>query len=223
MTSETKILGAVLGVTLLIIVGGAWLAGREPAGEVSTEPVAEAARLVHDDDPAYAHASAGLARDFSDAKVTVVEFGDYQCPSCGSVHPLFEQLKADNAEKSVRFVWRQFPLTQIHEHAQLAAEAALAAHAQGKFWDYHRHLFDNQSQLTRDDLLKYAEAVGLDVAAFTKALDEHTYKDAVAEDQTDGNIVGVQGTPTFFINGVPYRGQYTLVAFQAAIDAALAK
>ncbi len=221
MTNETKVLSGVLVATILIIVGGAFFVSSGSNEPVSNEPVAEAERLIHDEDPAFFKASAGKASDFTDAKVTIVEFGDYECPSCGAVHPLFEQLKSDNADKSVRFVWRQFPLTQIHDHAQLAAEAALAAHAQGKFWDYHTELFENQNKLTRDDLIAHAHTVGLDVAAFTKALDEGTYKDAVKQGQTDGNIVGVQGTPSFFVNGVPYRGQYSLSAFQAAIDAAL--
>lgn len=221
MTAETKILGGVLLLTLVIIVGGALFVGSQSATKHPTEPVAEAERLVQGDDPAWARGVSGEAQDFSDAKVTLVEFGDYQCPSCGAVHPIFEQLKADNAEASVRFIWRQFPLASIHEHAFLAAEAALAAQAQGKFWEYHRQLFDNQSRLTHDDLLAHAEALGLDMAAFTQALDEHTYKEAVQADQTDGNIVGVQGTPTFFINGVPYRGQYSVDALQTAIDAAL--
>lgn len=223
MTNETKILGGVLLITLVIIVGGALLANSQPAADQPNDPVAEAERLVQGDDPAFAKATAGEARSFEDMKVTVVEFGDYQCPSCAVVHPLFEQLKASNADKSVRFVWRQFPLTSIHEHAFLAAEAALAAQAQGKFWEYHNQLFDNQSRLERDDLLAHAEAVGLDMAAFTQALDEHTYREAVDADRTDGNIVGVQSTPTFFINGVVYRGQYSEAALQAAIDAALAQ
>jgi protein-disulfide isomerase len=223
MTNETKVLGGVMLATLLIVVGGAWYVGSQSAQPQSTEPIAEAERLVHDDDPAFSRGTGGKAADFADAKVTFVEFGDYQCPSCGAVHPLFEQLKNDNADKSVRFVWRQFPLDTIHEHAQEAAEASLAAEAQGKFWEFHRQLFDNQNRLTREDLVGYAEAVGLDTAAFTRALDDGTYKDAVQADQTDGNVVGVQGTPTFFINGVPYRGQYTISAFQAAIDATLAQ
>lgn len=221
MTNETKVLGGVLAITILIIVGGAFFIGGTGTPELPTEPVAEVERLVHDGDPAFAYATAGEARQFADAKVTMVEFGDYQCPACGAVHAVVEQLKIDNADKSVRFVYRQFPLTNIHEYAQRASEAALAAAAQGKFWNYHAQLFENQERLTRDDLVAYARAVGLEVDVFTKALDEEMYKDAVRQGQVDGNIVGVQGTPTFFINGSPYKGQYSLTAFQAAIDAVL--
>lgn len=223
MTTESKVLGGVLAATLLIIVGGAFFASSGSNDSLPSEPVAEVERLARDGDPAYAKASAGTAGQFSDMKVTVVEFGDYQCPACGAVHPIFEQLKKDNADKPVRFVFRQFPLTNIHEYSSLAAEGALAAQAQGKFWEYHVVLFANQTKLTRDDLLKYAEGVGLDISSFTKALDEHTFAEVIKQGQTDANIVGVQGTPSFFINGVPYRSQYTVAGFQAAIDAALAQ
>jgi len=223
MTSETKVLGGVLAATILIIVGGAFFMGSRGATAPAATPVADLGRLVHDEDPAFAHTKAGKASDFADAKVTFVEFGDFQCPTCGAVFPLVEGLKQTYADKSVRFVWRQFPLTANHQFAELAAEASLAAHAQGKFWDYHHRLFENQEHLTRDDLVKYADLIGLDVAVFTKALDEHTYAAAVQNDINDGHAVGVAGTPTIFINGLPYTGRYSLSDFQAAIDAALAK
>jgi protein-disulfide isomerase len=223
MTSESKVLGGVLAATLLIIVGGAFFASSGGNDSLPSEPVAEVERLASNDDPAFFQGKSGAVADFSDAKVTVVEFGDYQCPACGAVHPIFEQLKKDNADKPVRFVFRQFPLTNIHEYSSLAAEGALAAQAQGKFWEYHTVLFANQTKLTRDDLLAYAEDVGLDISSFTKALDEHTFAEVIKQGQTDANIVGVQGTPTFFINGVPYRSQYSIIGFQSAIDAALAQ
>lgn len=223
MNTETKVLGGVLAVTLLVIIGGAFFVSSGSDDAIPSEPVAEAERLVRGTDPAFSQGKSGTVADFSEAKVTVVEFGDYQCPACGAAHPIFEQLKKDNAGTSVRFVYRQFPLSNIHEHAQLAAEAALAAQAQGKFWEYHTLLFENQNKLARDDLFEYAGRVGLDRPTFTRALDEGTYREEVKQGQTDGNIVGVQGTPTFFINGVPYRSQYSVTGFQAAIDAALAQ
>ncbi len=222
MTTETKILGGVLVATVVIIVGGAFFMSARTDSPAPSGPIAEVERLVHDGDPAFSKGAAGKASDFADAKVTVVEFGDFQCPSCGAVFPIFEQLKTAYADKPVRFVWRQFPLPN-HEFAQRAAEASLVAHAQGKFWDYYKELFENQQNLKPEDLEKYAAVVGLDIAAFKTALDEQTYKSAVQTDVTDGNIVGVRGTPTFFINGTLYTGRYSVNEFQAVIDAELAK
>lgn len=223
MTNETKVMIGILAATVVIVVGGAFWAGGRQAAPAANEPVAEAERLVNDNDPAYAKATAGEARQFADVKVTLVEFGDYQCPACAAAQAVVEQLKRANTDKSVRFVYRQFPLVDIHEHAAVAAEAALAAHAQGKFWEYHDVLFTNQSKLARDDLIDHARAVGLDLDQFTRALDEGAFKDMVRQGQTDGNIVGVAGTPTFFINGKLYRGQNTAAALQTAIDAALSQ
>lgn len=220
MTNETKMLIGVLGVTVLIIVGGAYLmsGGSDESG---AESVAEAERLVKDNAPAVYQGEEGRAGDFSEAKVTVVEFSDFECPACGSVAPLLKQLYQQNADKSVRFVYRIFPLSTIHDNAQLAAEAAMAALDQGKFWSYLDLLFANQEALEKENLLAYAEQVGLDMDMFTKQLDERVFKQAVNEDSTDGNVVGIKGTPSFFVNGVLYKGQYSLAGFQAAIDVAL--
>lgn len=121
----------------------------------------------------------------------------------------------------MRFVYRNFPLSTIHDKAELAAEAAMAAQVQGMFWPYHDLLFANQEALEKEDLFAYAEQVGLDMDLFTQQLNERAFKREVSEDGTDGNVVGIKGTPSFFINGVPYKGQYSLQSFQAVIDAAL--
>lgn len=218
ITNETKVLVAILVATVAIIVGGAFIMGGGSGNGTVADPVAEAERLVRSDDPVYANGSSG---DVADATVTVVEFGDFECPACIAVHPLVKQLKDQNADKSVRFVFRQFPLTQAHEFAQKAAEASLAAQAQGKFWEYHDRLFESQGKLDRDSLITYARDLGLDVDRFTRELDEGAYEDAVSQDVTDGTIVGVRGTPTFYINVQQYTGQYSINDFQAAIDAAL--
>ena len=213
MNSDAKMIIGIIAATVLVIGGGAWYASRTPAKVDSTTPLTEEqqSRLLGDNDP---------SQGPSDAKVTVVEFGDFQCPACGQLYPSFKQAKEDYKDQSVRFVYREFPLVQIHEYAQLAAEAALAAHAQGKFWEMHNAMFENQTNLAREDLEKYAEQVGLNMDEFRKALDERTYQDAVRSDIADGNAVGVPGTPTVFINGERYTGNYSIDSLKSAIDAA---
>jgi protein-disulfide isomerase len=132
-----------------------------------------------------------------DAKVVVVMYSDFECPFCTRAAEVTTKLKEKYGDK-VRFVFRQFPLG-MHQNAPLAAEAALAAHAQGKFWPYHDLLFQNQRSLDRASLEQYAEKAGLDMAKFKKALDEHTYAAAVKSDMKLGEEVGVSGTPSMFI------------------------
>lgn len=208
MTTETKTLVGVLVVTVLIIIAGGFLAGRGGAPTVDDHAV-DSERLVRDTSPVLGPA---------DAAVTIVEFGDFQCPACGALHPVLELVK--DANPDVAFVYRQFPLTQIHEFAQGAAEASFAAASQGQFWPYHDLLFENQSQLTRDDLITHAGTLGLDVAQFTSELDEGVHREAVQQDLTDGNILGVRGTPTLFINDLRYQGPLSVDGIQAAIEAA---
>ncbi len=211
ITTDAKIGIGVLLATVIIIGGAAFFANRnQSAGKSNIVPV-EQSRLLREGGP---------STGYSDAQITVVEFGDFQCPACGAVHPIMKQLRQEYTDASIRFVFRHFPLPQ-HQYAALAAQAAETAHAQGKFWEYHDMLFENQQSLNREDLEHYAQTVGLDVEAFKKALDENTYKDTVQQDVSTGRSVGIQGTPTIFINGVPYEGQYTLEGFQAVINSAL--
>lgn len=157
----------------------------------------------------------------ADAKVTLVEFGDFQCPYCGDEEPVLRQLRADY-DGRVRFVFKQFPLS-FHEHAQLASEAALAAHAQGQFWPYHDSLYDHQPDLERSDLESYAEDLALDMTKLRAALDDHTYAAAVAADYAEGDALGVPGTPAFFINGRLGAGAMSYASLAAVIDEELAK
>lgn len=155
----------------------------------------------------------------ADAPLTLVEYGDFECPYCGQAYPLVEQVRRAMGNQ-LRFVFRHFPITSSHPHAQLAAEAAEAAGAQGKFWPMHRKLYGHQKQLDRADLDRYAEEIGLDMAAFTVALDERTYKEKVRQSFRDGIRARVQGTPTFFINGQRYDGEPTAEAMLAALKEA---
>ncbi|HYV47968.1 MAG TPA: thioredoxin domain-containing protein, partial [Myxococcaceae bacterium] len=157
------------------------------------------------------------------AKVTIVEFSDFECPFCQRAVAPLHQVK-DAYPKDVKVVFRQFPLpATMHPHAMGAAEAALAAHEQGKFWQMHDKLFDNRSALNRPDLEKYAQEIGLDMNKFKAALDGGKFKAKIAEDQSAGGAVGVGGTPTFFIDGQVQVGALSFEQWKAKIDEEIKK
>jgi protein-disulfide isomerase len=141
------------------------------------------------------------------APVTLVEYGDYECPYCGAAHGSVKQILGALGD-GVRFVFRNFPLSQIHPHAFQAANAAEAAGAQGDFWGMHDLLFENQRHLDTQSLLAYARALGLDLQRFGADLTQQTYATRVREDFLSGVRSGVNGTPTFFVNGVRHNGGY---------------
>jgi protein-disulfide isomerase len=155
------------------------------------------------------------------AAVTVVEFSDFQCPFCSRAATVAQKLKTQYGDR-VRFVFRQFPLS-FHQQAHLAAQAALAAHAQGKFWEFHDKLFADQSKLERPALEQTAKDIGLNVGEFKKALDDKKFAPAVDADLKLGEEVAVDGTPTMFINGQRVPDPTDFDAVSKAIDAALAK
>jgi len=152
------------------------------------------------------------------AAVTLVEFTDFECPSCAQTHPVVERLMAEYGDR-VRFVVRDFPLSQ-HANAQKAAEAAEAAREQGKYWEYVALLFRNQSSLGVANLKQYATSLGLDRARFDAALDSGKFAEAVRRDMLDGQKIGVSGTPSFFLNGRRVT-ERTYEGLKAALDAAL--
>jgi protein-disulfide isomerase len=152
----------------------------------------------------------------SSARVTLVAFSDFQCPFCSRAVPTVRQLETDYPGK-LRIAFKQMPLP-FHDHAHLAAEAALAANAQGKFWQMHDKLFANQQALDRPALEKYAQELGLDMGKFKAALDSGKYKDKVDAEAKEGAAVGATGTPTFFINGTRLVGAQPVDAFKAIID-----
>jgi protein-disulfide isomerase len=153
----------------------------------------------------------------SAAQVTLVEYGDYECPHCGLAYPIVKELQRMLGDK-LRFVFRNFPLTTVHPHAETAAESAEAAGAQGKFWEMHDQLFENQQALAEEDLVEYAGLLGLDSARFIRDLSEHHYAERVREDFLSGVRSGVNGTPTFFLNGVRHNGSYEIDSLLAAIE-----
>jgi Na+/H+ antiporter NhaA len=156
-----------------------------------------------------------------DAPVTLVEYGDFECPYCGRAEPVVRMLLREFGD--VRYVWRHLPLSDVHPHAQLAAESTEAAAAQGAFWEMHDVLFQHQDALEADDLIGYAEELGLDVERFTEDLSGHQGAGRVAEDIDSADLSGVAGTPTFFINGRRHYGAYDIDALSAAVRAAGAR
>jgi protein-disulfide isomerase len=154
----------------------------------------------------------------ADASVTLLEYGDYQCPFCGAAHPVVKALQ-QHLRESLRLAFRHFPLATIHEYAEGAAEAAESAGAQGKFWEMHDTLLQNQPELDYESLLGYAEELGLDLERFATELDNHVYSPRVREDFISGVRSGVNGTPTFFINGVRHEGSFDFETMLEAIQA----
>jgi protein-disulfide isomerase len=141
-----------------------------------------------------------------DAPLTLVEYGDYQCPYCGEVHPVVKQLQKALGKK-LRFVFRNFPLSRAHPYAMIAAEAAEAAALQGKFWQMHDFIFENQEFLEPEALPDWAEQLELDVKQFTTTLKQRDVLKRIEEDRNSGLRSGVNGTPSFFINEKQYDGE----------------
>ena len=156
-----------------------------------------------------------------DAPVTVVEYGDFECPYCGRAEPVMRELLRDFGD--VRYVWRHLPLNDVHPNTQLAAEAAEAAADQGAFWEMYDLLLEHQDALRPGDLMDYAEQLGLDAERFAKALREHTGASRIAEDVDSADLSGVSGTPTFFVNGRRHYGAYDIATLSAAVRAAGAR
>jgi Na+/H+ antiporter NhaA len=167
-------------------------------------------------DPARDH-----VRGPAEAPVTLMEYGDLECPYCGQAEAAVRELLADFGD--LRYVWRHLPLTDVHPHAQLAAEATEAAAAQGKFWELHDLLLDHQDALEARDLLRYAAEVGLDVDRFKHDVMNHVGQAKVAADQDSADLSEVSGTPTFFINGRRHHEAYDLDTLEAAVRVARAR
>ncbi|WP_367318980.1 Na+/H+ antiporter NhaA [Streptomyces sp. HUAS ZL42] len=152
------------------------------------------------------------------APVTVVEYGDYECPYCGQAEPVVRELLQDFGD--VRYVWRHLPLSDVHVHAQLAAEAAEVAALQGRYWDMHDLLLSHQGALRFEHLRGYAERIGLDTARFERDMRAHAGAARVAEDVESADLGGVAGTPTFFVNGRRHHGAYDIAGLTAAVRSA---
>jgi protein-disulfide isomerase len=151
-----------------------------------------------------------------DAVIVLVEYGDYECPYCGAAYPVVKELQ-HRLKGKLALVFRNFPLANAHPHAEFAAEAAEAAAAQGKFWEMHDMLYENQQALEPENLVEYATTLGLDIPRFKREMNEHVYTSRVKDDFRSGVRSGVNGTPTFFINGERYNGSYDVRSMLAAL------
>ena len=183
LTGETKFFISVIVVTFIILIGAIILFAKPPP-EISLE------QLIPKD--AWATGSAT-------PKATLVEFSDFECPACGAAYPLVNKIVSKHKDQ-LKFVYRHYPLDQ-HTHAREAANAAEAAGVQGKFWEMHDKLFENQTKLSQDTYQKLAKELNLDSEKFTQALAENSYKDKIQKDINDGNAIGINSTPTFYLNG----------------------
>ena len=157
------------------------------------------------------------AQGRADAPVTLVEYGDFQCPYCGAAYPEVKRLQKALG-KRLRFVFRNFPLTQAHPYALIAAEAAEAAALHGKFWEMHDLIYENQADLEPDILPAWAEKAGLDLDEFGTAIQQGVVTKRIKEDRMSGIRSGVNGTPSFFINGTRYDGAPDHDSLLAAVE-----
>jgi protein-disulfide isomerase len=214
VSREAKILIGVLVLVVAAMVGLFVLtgSGKQPA---STGSTADQSKLVKD-----------TSHKQGSGPVTVVEFGDYQCPACGQAYPIVKQLQ-DEYKGKLTLVFRNFPLTNIHQNAQVGAQAAEAAGLQNKFWEMHDKLYENQSAWTEQSdptevFVGYAKDLGLDTDKFKSDLTSQKVKDIIAADVADGNALNIQGTPTIWVNGQQASG-YQHDTLKELIDQALNK
>jgi Na+/H+ antiporter NhaA/protein-disulfide isomerase len=206
-----SVIAATLSIGLFYAVGRL---PREWLRRADAETLRPLADLIEEVDPERDH-----LRGLVDAPVTLVEYGDYECPYCGRAAPIVRAL-LERFEGEMRFVFRHLPLVDVHPNAALAAEAAEAAGAQGRFWEMHDLLFEHQLGLDQHDLAGYAETLGLDAQAFAEALRDGSFSARVAQDVNSAEEAGVAGTPSFFVNGVRYRGPVDFTALEARIASA---
>jgi protein-disulfide isomerase len=155
----------------------------------------------------------------NNSPITLIEYGDYECPYTGMAYPIVKELIREFGNDKIRFVFRNFPLNDIHPHAQHAAEAAESSSAQNKFWSMHDYLFEHQKALDDGHLLEYAQKVGLeDIHKFKDDVSRHVYAPLIEESLKGGIDSGVEGTPTFFINGTRYEDSFDLRTFSKTLQ-----
>jgi Na+/H+ antiporter NhaA len=217
---------AKLGVLATTIVGfvGGWVAFRLVAHlpkALRARQIADTTEdlldLSDDVDPERDH-----IRGAEDAPVTLVEYGDYECPYCGQAEVVVRELLSSFGD-DLRYVWRHLPLSDVHPNAQMAAEAAEAAAAQGAFWEMHDKLLQHQDELAPRDIRRYAEEIGLDVDRFADEMHRHEYAGRVSDDVDSADASAVTGTPSFFVNGRRHQGAYDASTLTAAVRAARAR
>ena len=210
MTVENKFLIGTATITLILIIGGViFFSKNQPPPENSSQDI--------DQNTVLAGATHTIGNQ--NAPLNVVEFGDFQCPACAQAEPILKKILSQNREK-IYFTFRHYPLT-FHKNARIAAQAAEAASIQGKFWEMHDLIYQNQKEWSdstgaEEIFERYAEDIGLDKSKFKDDIDKTTA--IINDDYALGNKVGVQSTPTFYINGKKYSGVVSEVTFQQLLD-----
>ncbi len=212
MTQEVKIMIAIAIATIALVVGAAVLLGSPKTPTETQNTKVDKKILVKDNN--YKIGS-------SSAKVTVVEFADFQCPACGAAYLTTKQIIKDY-DLRILFVFRHFPLPQ-HKNAEIAAETAEASGEQGKFWEMHDKLFENQDKWSESDkpmsiFEGFAKDLGLDVDKLKSEVEKEKFKNKITKDQDEGSSIGVNSTPTFFINGEQFSGVLSYDEFRKAIE-----
>ncbi|MBI2442359.1 MAG: DsbA family protein [Candidatus Levybacteria bacterium] len=219
MSSELKALLGIGAATLLILVGGVFFLSNSPS---TPQDIANQSRV----DKEILARKDSYSIGTPSAKVTVVEFGDYQCPACGSAHPIIKQITEDYKDK-IYFQFRHFPLPQ-HRNAKLAALVAEAAGLQGKFWEMHNFLYENQAEWAESSkpmefVESYAEKLELDVEKLREDIKKQELTKKINRDTQDAGAAGVNSTPTFYVNGLQFRGVPQYADLQKLIDDELKK
>ena len=209
--------GLILGIIALVIIGiGVSLA-------ISSKPDSKQPGQTVDSQSLIRSSSQMTGKP--DAKVQLIEFGDFQCPACAYAEPILEKVIEEYKDKNFNFVFRNFPLSQ-HKNAMIAAESAESAAKQGKYWEYHNKLYASQqewseAQNARDFFEQYAKDLGLNMDEFNTDLDKHNLKLLIDQDIQDGTAIGVNSTPTLYLNGQKLDKIYTFEEFKSAIDSIL--
>lgn len=216
MSSDIKVIIGVIVLTGLILLGGIYIFSSKKESSPQQQKI-DTSVLIRGDSP---------KTSTSSATVTVVEFADFQCPACGAYHPLLKRLESEFA-KDLTVVFRHFPLQQ-HQNARLAAYAVQASFIQGKFWEMHDKMFENQndwssSNTAKDMFIQYAESLRLDGEKFKKDIDSSAVKDSIDRDVADGMTLGINSTPTFYINGEKIDNPRSYEDFQTLVKAAILK
>lgn len=219
MSRDVQILGGIGIITLIIVIFAAFtIGGQSGTQQGQTEVLNESQKelLVRKN----SHTDGNPK-----SKVTVVEFADFQCPACATGHTVMIRIKAEYKDK-VRFVYRHFPLTNSHPNANIAALASEASSAQGKFWQMHDKLFENQNEWSGEKdpsgiFAEYAKEIGLDVDKFTQELKAKKYESIVQSDVADANRLGINSTPTFYIGDKKFAGVLPYEDFKKELDALL--
>ena len=214
MSTDTKVIIGVVAASVVLLIGAVGFFSYQAKSTPANNQEVQAVDLSEARDDGY------NAQGNPTALVKIVEFSDFQCPACKSVAPALKQLASEYQDR-VRFVYNHYPLPQ-HQNARMAAEAAEAAGAQGKFWEMGELLFANQDNLSEQKIKELAASIeGLKKDQFNQELDAHKYNDQVVRDMELGKKIGVNSTPSIYINGVKYEETFAMDSLRAAVDKAL--